>query len=175
MPLVGIGSVAAVLGITGAPLFIGSISKYFISYDVPTPLNIAIIVISLGTIISFIKYSHIFFGDSDLKGDIPVAEKCRTIPTLVLGVMCLLGGAFGTGFIDFLFHAQVSISLASYIQKTAIFAISAVAGLLIYKNFIKGNAALVRFGSVNFNFKLICLSMSVFFAVILVSVAFFYD
>jgi len=172
MPLVGIGSIAAVLGITGAPLFIGSISKYFISYDVPPLFNAITIIISLGTIISFIKYSYIFFGHSNLKGDIPVAEKCRTIPTLVLGIVCLVGGIFGTLFIDFLFHAQVSISISGYIQKSGIYVLSVVAGFLIYKKLIKGNAALVRFGAVNFNFKTVCLAMSAFFALILVTVSF---
>ena len=173
MPLVAVGSIAAVLGITGAPLFIGSISKYFIAYDVPFALTAATTVISLGTIISFIKYSYIFFGHSDLQGDIPIAEKSRTIPTIILGAVCFIGGIFGVRIIDFLFHESVSISIASYIQKTIIFAVSAGAGFLIYKNFIKGNAALVRFGAMNFNFKTICLSMTAFFALILITAAFF--
>ncbi|MCL2564361.1 MAG: proton-conducting membrane transporter [Defluviitaleaceae bacterium] len=172
MPLVAIGSIAAVLGITGAPLFIGSISKYFIAYDVPPLLNAATIIISLGTIISFIKYSYIFFGDSDLVGDIPVAERSRTIPTLILGVICLIGGVFGIWFIEFLFHTKVSISLIGYIQKSLIFAASVLAGLFIYKRFVKGNAFLVRFGAINFGFKAVCFSMSAFFAVILITVAF---
>ena len=173
MPLVAIVSMAAVLGITGAPLFIGSISKYFIAYDVSPALNVITIIMSLGTIISFIKYSYIFFGHSGLKGDIPIPEKCRTVPTLILGILCLAGGIFGTRFIEFLFHTGVNISITGYIQKSFIFLLSAGAGFLIYTRLIKGNALLVRLGTINFGFKTICFSMSAFFAIILIVVAFF--
>lgn len=172
MPLAAAGSIAAVLGITGAPLFIGSISKYLITYDVPLWLNAITVVIGLGTIISFIKYSQIFFGKCNLTGDIPIAEKSRTIPVLVLGIMCLLGGIFSSWFIEYLFHTQVSVSLTGYLLKSAIFAASVLVGLVIYKRFIKGNLTLVRFGAVSFSFKSVCFSIAAFFAVILTVTAF---
>ncbi|MCL2704274.1 MAG: proton-conducting membrane transporter [Defluviitaleaceae bacterium] len=173
MPVVGVATAAAVLGITGAPFFIGSISKYFIAYDAPPLLNIVTIVLSLGTIISFVKFSSIFFGHSELVGDIPKAEKCRIIPVFTMGAICLAGGLFGTQFIYHLFRFQVNISIAGYAQKSAIFVISAAAGYLIYQHIVKGNAVLKRLGAVNFSFKSVCASLGVFFAVLLVFIGFF--
>ena len=172
MPLVAAGSIAAILGITGAPLFIGSMSKYFITADSPFIITAAVTVISLGTIISFIKYSHIFFGSSDLAGDIVKAEKSRTIPVVILGGMCFFGGIFSTWFIEYLFHMQAGISLAGYIRKALIFAVSAAVGFVLYKKVVKGNSFLVRLGAVNFGFKKVCFAMSVFFGVILAAVVF---
>ena len=168
MPLAAAATAAAVLGITGAPFFVGSISKYFITYDVPLGIDIAVILVSLGTIISFIKFSAIFFGKSNLQGDIPRAELCRTVPIAVMGVLCLAGGIFGTRAIYFLFRYQVSVILSSYIQKSIVFMVSIAVGWLIYKYLVVGNGVLKRLGELNFGFRSICASMGVFFAVMLV-------
>ena len=172
MPLVATGSIMAILGITGAPLFIGSMSKYFITADVPFAVNAVVVTISVGTIISFIKYTHIFFGRSDLTGDTIKAEKSRTIPVLILGGMCFLGGIFSTQFIAFLFHIEAGFSLASYMQKAAIFLISAAIGFVLYKKVVRGNHFLVHLGAANFGFKTVCIAMSAFFGVILITVTF---
>ncbi len=65
MPYVALVMVVAILGITGAPFFNGSISKYLIQkgtnyYDY---LEYGLVIINLGTIISFIKYSQMLFGN----------------------------------------------------------------------------------------------------------------
>ncbi|MCL2058711.1 MAG: proton-conducting membrane transporter [Oscillospiraceae bacterium] len=60
-PLVGAATIMAILGITGAPLFNGSISKYFIMSDTSPAVSASLLFINLGTIISFIKYSAILF------------------------------------------------------------------------------------------------------------------
>ena len=167
MPWVSAGCIAAVLGITGAPLFIGSMSKYFLTADVPFSVNAAVVIISLGTIISFIKFSGIFFGRSELKGDIIKPELCRTIPVLILGFFCLFGGIFAPWFIQFLFQIPVEISIMSYLQKMLIFAFSVAVGLLLYKKVIKGNAHLVRLGAINVGFRKIIVGMCSFFAMLL--------
>ncbi len=65
MPLVAVVSILAILGITGAPLFNGSISKYLIQKGTTGGLlEYGLLVINLGTIISFVKYSSIFKGTS---------------------------------------------------------------------------------------------------------------
>ncbi|MCL2187884.1 MAG: proton-conducting membrane transporter [Defluviitaleaceae bacterium] len=167
MPVIGIATLAAVLGITGAPFFIGSVSKYFISYEV-TPLIMAVTVaLSFGTIISFIKFSSIFFGHSVLEGSTPKAELCKTIPIAIMGAICFVGGIFGTQLIYFLLRYNVEIQWWSYVQKSLIFLASAGVGYLLYNYVIKGNAALARFGEMNFSFRSICASMGVFMALLL--------
>jgi len=168
MPVVGVSAAAAVLGITGAPFFIGSVSKYFISYDIPPFLNVITVLISLGTIISFAKFSTMFFGNTDIQGDVPSPEKCKTVPISLLGSICLGGGVFGTQLIFFLFRHEVNMVLSSYIQKSLVFLISVGIGWLVYAHVIKGNEALKRFGGINFSFKSICAAIGCFMAVILV-------
>jgi len=171
MPLTGIITLAAILGITGAPLFIGSISKYFIGYDVPAWLLWTINVISLGTIISFIKYSGILFGaDNGIKGRYPQSDAWRVWPVVILGALCLLGGMFGQAFINFLFNTTVSIDLAGYAEKALIFFASAVIGYFIYKHFVKGNKALKKLADLDFSFKTVCMSMGAFCGIILIFV-----
>ena len=170
MPLVGVVTIAAVLGITGAPFFIGSISKYFISYDVSWQLNWIVIVLSLGTIISFTKYSTMLFGHSDLRGPAPEVDNWKLAPSLVLGALCLIGGVLGQQLINYLFHTSVRVDPLGYAQKSLIFFASAAVGLLIYKYIVKGNTALKRIGRLNFGFRDICVSMGVFFAALLVAV-----
>ncbi|MCL2841675.1 MAG: proton-conducting membrane transporter [Defluviitaleaceae bacterium] len=167
MPFAGAATVAAVLGIVGAPFFIGSVSKYFIAYDISPMMNIITIIIGLGTIISFVKFSSIFFGKPDLVGDMPIPEKCKTAPTVFLGAVCLAGGIFGTQAIQFLFGYQVEIVMVSYIQKSIIFLVSLGVGYLIYRYVIKGNHLLKRIGGIYFGFRTVCFAMGVFFAILL--------
>ena len=172
MPLVGTAAAAAVLGITGAPFFIGSISKYFIAYDPPLWLEISLILISLGTIISFIKFSTAFFGTADLDDDAPSLEVRRVVPVLIMGAICFLGGIFGPQLIYFLFRYEITVDAWGYFRKSLIFAASVGTGLATYKYIVSGNTTLKRIGSINFSFKTVCASMGVFFAVLLVYVGF---
>ena len=170
MPLVGAATVAAVLGITGAPFFIGSISKYFIAADVHWIVEGFVILISLGTIISFTKYSGMLFGKSDLVGDAPTPDKWRLGPSVVLGALCLLGGVFGEPVVQFLFATDKGINWIGYAQKAGIFFVSAAVGFLIYKYIIRGSALLKRVGQVDIGFKGACASMGVFFGITLLVV-----
>ncbi|MCL1862987.1 MAG: hypothetical protein FWF78_05435 [Defluviitaleaceae bacterium] len=165
MPVVSIGMAAAVLGIVGAPFFIGSVSKYFLSYDVPLLMNMIFIIISLGTIISFIKFSGMFFGKLELRGDIPIAEGCRTVPVVIMGAICLVGGIFGPQMIYILFRYSVTVDFFGYVQKSLIFFGSLVVGYAVYKFAV--NEKLKNIGDINFSFKSICASLGVFFGIML--------
>jgi len=171
-PLVGVATAAAVLGITGAPFFIGSISKYFLTANAPPLVEWSVIIISVGTIISFIKYSGILFGKSDLVGDQPMPDKWRLVPSVALGAVCLLGGVFGPQIVRFLFVTTASVDVLGYIQKAGIFFASAAVGLLIYKYIVNGNKLLKRIGKMDMSFKLACASMGGFFAIVLVVVGY---
>ena len=170
MPLVGAATAAAVLGITGAPFFIGSISKYFITTDAPNLVVWAVRIISLGTIISFIKYSGMFFGKSDLRGKMAKADKWLTAPCLSLGLICLFGGVFGGQIVRFLFVNEAHINWAGYAEKAAVFFISAAIGFLIYKTIVSGNYILKKVGRLDLSFQSVCVSYGGFFALLLVAV-----
>ena len=170
MPVVGTATVAAVLGIVGAPLFIGSVSKYFIFEGNHPGMMALSIAMSLGTMVMFVKFSTIFFGQSDLKGISVVPEGTKAIPVVVMGVLCLLGGVLGTRLIYFLFRYVVVIDAWNYLYKSLIFIAVAVVGYLIYEKGIKKRAIFVRMGAANASFKMICASMGVFLASMLILV-----
>ncbi|MCL1993603.1 MAG: hypothetical protein FWG66_11730 [Spirochaetes bacterium] len=161
MPLVGLAMGFAILGIMGAPFFIGSISKYYLGYTVDPWIAWSINIISLGTIISFIKYGSMLFGeDSGLKGQFPQADIWRSAPSLLMGGLCLAGGLFGAQFINFLFSSTIaadnlSITVAPWTSpdKLLTFFGSVVVGLFIYKYVVKGNKALKKLGEMDIGFK----------------------
>ena len=165
--VVGLIMAFAILGITGAPFFIGSISKYFITTDVAPWINIAVIIISLGTIISFIKYATMLFGDCNNMGDKVVPDGWRLSSTVPLGIICLIGGIFGTPIINYLFQTNATISVSSYITKTIIFFLSAIVGFIIYKYVVSKNKLMKRIAGLEFSFNSVVVSLVVFFVVIL--------
>jgi multicomponent Na+:H+ antiporter subunit D len=168
MPWIGAATIMAVLGITGTPLFNGSISKYFIMSDAGIMVTGAIIFINLGTIISFIKYSSMLFGEAGAQRE--KVEWCKQAVVAVLGVICFAGGIFGEQFIYFLFGFNVSVDTMGYIEKVLLYILSLAAGFVIYKYVIKKhNTLLARVRRMEFGFRGICVLLGMFFVVLLVS------
>ena len=131
MPWIAVSMIAAILGITGAPLFNGSISKYLIQHDVSDALGSAVLLlINVGTIISFIKFSGMFFGNTGTKAKIFAG---RTFACLILGSMCLLFGVFGGSVVELLFGYDIMIDSTGYLKKSAVFLLSAGVSWLVYR------------------------------------------
>ena len=170
IPVVGTATLMAVLGITGAPLFNGSISKYFISAGSNWPLTGILIFMSLGTIISFIKYSTMLFGDPGENLAPVKVDKCRQFTTFTLGLFCFLGGIFGARFIEILFGVTARVDTLGYLEKTGIFALNLLVGYLIYKHFVKTSRLLRYISAPRLNFRGMCASLTAFFAVMLIVV-----
>ena len=180
-PLLGISTIMAILGITGAPLFNGMISKYFISYGADWFLNSILIFMSLGTIVSFVKYSTMLFDksmfvfsrntDTSNQSDFhqPPIDLHKQLAVFTLGVMCFIGGIFGGQFIYFLFGVQTQVDFYGYLQKAGIFAASLVAGYFIYKHFVSTSTFIKKVKAVDLDFRSICISIAGVLAVILVA------
>ena len=169
-PLLGIATIMAILGITGAPLFNGMISKYFIAYGANWLLNGILIFMSLGTIISFIKYSTMLTGDHKDEGDVVKIDLSKQISCLALGFICLIGGIFGGQFVYFLFGVQTSIGMAGYFQKVGIFAASLILGYFIFKYYVSRAKIFKKIKAIDLSFRSICASIGAVLAVILISV-----
>ncbi|MCL2528260.1 MAG: proton-conducting membrane transporter [Defluviitaleaceae bacterium] len=170
-PLVGIATILAMLGMIGTPLFGGSISKYFMMTNVNWLLTSVIVFINFGTILVFMKYSQMLFGHFKFEGDVPKPDGCQQASTFALGVLCLGLGVFGEQVIGFLFGTSVSVSMAGYFEKIIIFVGSLIAGYLVYRFFVKGNGVLLaHIRRIDLGFRGICISMGVFFAMVLLAV-----
>ncbi len=72
-PIIGYSLLIGVLGITGAPLFDGSLSKILIEESfIGNAGYYVILLVNLGTIISFLKFSQIFTGYTDRQVNVKV-------------------------------------------------------------------------------------------------------
>ena len=171
MPVVGLGMILAILGITGAPFFSGNISKYFMMADVNPLLFVIMVLINLGTIIVFIKFGKMLFGKSsapDASKPVPV-DWFKQGTVLLVGVLCLIGGIWGETAIHQFFGLDLSLSLSGFVEKTIILAVSWVAGILIVCYLVPRCAApLTRLGRLDLSFQKICFSIGGFFAISLV-------
>jgi len=180
-PIVGIATLIAILGMIGAPFFNGSISKYFMVSDTTTHMNWILTFLSLGTIITFIKYSTMLFGkptepnvNKGADTDVSVADTTipmeQQISTFILGALCFVTGIFGLQSIRFLFGATVYIDVLGYLEKAGIFFVSLVAGFFIFKYFVNTNDLLKRVGRYELGFRGVCVCIGVFFAALLLAV-----
>jgi len=172
-PAIGAATIMAVLGITGAPFFNGSISKYFMMSGANFWLSTLLILINLGTIIIFIKYAAMLFGRAGPGQAAVKIDKCKQAATLALGVVCFAGGIFGAQFVEFLFNVRVSVDVAGYFEKVALFVASGIAGYLLYKHYIRSGRLFLWIREINFSFRWMCASMGAFFAVMLLVIRLF--
>ncbi len=161
MPLVGFATLIGVLGITGAPLFNGSISKYFIQYGAKgTPIELIINITNFGTVLSFVKYSHILFGKK-----MPAAKQdlFKKIAICTLSVSCLLGGIFGVQFMNVFLGGNLYIDVWLYLEKFIIYIAFVLCAFLVYKLIISKNKQIFKLNKIVFNFQQIIMAMLVFF------------
>lgn len=166
IPLVGICIVAGILGITGAPLFNGSISKYFIQAGGNSIwVEIFLIIINFGTVVSFVKFGQILFGKKviiDFKYDI-----YSTMVILVLGILCLMTGILGNEFIYLTFNLKLDIGIGSYIQKGFIWIANFYVSWLLYHHVLSKNKRLKQGINFTLGFNTMCFCIVSLFGIIL--------
>ena len=174
-PLLAAATLMAVLGITGAPLFNGSISKYWIGYGANDAwINNALFLVNLGTIISFVKYSGMLWGrpqSSAVRIRATPSEKLMTAVVLTMGVLCLLGGLLSEPLTQILFGASMPIIWAEYWQKALLFLLTLVAGVAIYYGILRRWSFLQKPKGFELTFNGISLSIGAFFMFIVVYLA----
>ncbi len=138
VPLAGIAIICGIFGITGAPFFNGSISKYFIGQTTDLLSTLIFTVINFGTILSFVKFKSMLFGK---KRTLPfVYDFSSTAVILTLSALCLLTGIFAEPFLFFVLGIPLNIGVSGYISKTAVWAASFILAILFYEKIIKKSA-----------------------------------
>jgi len=176
-PAIAAANTLAILGIVGAPFFNGFVSKYFIAYGASGFLEWAFIAVNLGTVLVFVRYSATFFG----RPVAPIREVktdwCRLSVVIGLGASCVILGVFGPAVARFIFAAPVvvdapyfGIGVWGYLEKSLIFALSLGAGVLAYRYVPVSRKVIVPLRGMQLNFKIMCISIGVFFALMLVVV-----
>lgn len=172
IPITSVASGFAILGIVGMPFLGGSVSKYFMVRGAGGFVAILMMTISLGTIMIFVKYSMMFFGKASQEARLKQNDWWQLVPLLVLGALSLLLGIFGEQVIFFLFNADKTIVVRSYLEKAAIFAASVVVGSGIFMYYIKDSALFGRIRQFELGFRGMCAAVGVFFAMIVLYLQF---
>lgn len=172
MPPVAFATVFAVLGIAGAPFFNGSISKYWIASGAQDSwVEYAMMLVNLGTVLSFLKYSSILTGSSP--GKRAHTDGLRNAVVLTMGILCFAGGIFGKQAVWFLFGITMDIDALSYAMKVLGFLATLAVGALLYRFWLKKSRLSERIGAFEVGFNGICLVITLFFLFILAYLKFF--
>ena len=162
LPFVSIAMGVAMLGIVGAPFF--GISKYFLMYGASLLLTVVLAAINLGTIMIFMKFLRIFRGTGTRK----VVDMWQQVPILVLGLVTLALGVYSQQIVSFMFGEHIYIDMASYLQKSAIFIVSCIAGAVALRYYVPKVKVLERISSLELGFRCMCAAIGLFFAAIVV-------
>ena len=159
MPWVGAATAFAILGITGAPFFNGSISKYMIAHGTADPMTTFLLnIINLGTIMSFVKYATVFFGQSPKEGRV-ISDKFAVGASLLLGITSLITGIFGVELTQYFFNFELVVNTGEYVQKGLMYVVMLAIGILVYHRVIKHGGIIAKIGHLELTFNAIITSM----------------
>lgn len=164
MPIVSITSIMAILSITGAPLFSGSISKYMIG-DTPNLIQKnALLFLNFGTILAFVKYSTMFLKNDSKKSikKESVMTNNRTGIVLAGGLCTLLGGLLSTYLLSVFYHFELHISILGYIEKAFQYLVMTFIACFIYFIWTKKSKYHFEY-KMELTFNQICMAIFSFF------------
>jgi len=147
--------VIGLLSITGAPYFIGFISKSMIKLSIESPLQLNLFrIISLGSIISYMKFAQIFFGEPVKKRK---KNKGQHFSVIFMTVLCIglfffeleiitpilsINDPVSSDVIKSIAYVKKNFSDGYYLLEYLIYF---VIGFVVYKLFIKPNDRIMHY------------------------------
>lgn len=130
-PIVGISLLVGILGITGAPLFNGSVSKYLISTGYTSiPMRFVLELINLGTTLSFIKLGSMLLGYNKEKDNAPINDK---IALSISSILVFLTGIFGFKIYSLMTNEVIIMTLGSMLEKALVWIVYVIFSIIIFK------------------------------------------
>jgi len=137
MPFTSILMIIGMLSITGMPFFNGLISKTIIKEGVKdSSLAVfALKLVNIGTMVSFIKISQIFFGE-DKAVKASMDDLTLRIGMLVPALFCIILGIFHVPLMGYLFDIDLGYINPMSIEHWITYGINAVIGFLVYDRII---------------------------------------
>lgn len=130
-PIVGISLLIGMLGITGVPLFNGSISKYLISAGYTSlPLRLVLELINFGTTLYFVKLGSMLIGHSKEKDNAPINNK---IALSIASIIVFLTGIYGFKIYSLMTNEIIAMSIGSFIEKALVWIIYVVLSIIVFR------------------------------------------
>lgn len=162
--LVSVVLIFAILSITGAPLFSGGYSKFFISYGYDSELaKWLFILINAGTMASFIKFFRVIFskplGDPK-KLQIDLNQK---IVITTMAMACLLLGFGGNLITASIHHQPYSYGALSQLAKLPVYLTTYFLSYLVFRYVLENSKALKFIKGIELSFNSINLAIVSFF------------
>ena len=177
LPTVTFAMILAVLGITGAPFFNGSISKYLMSYGADAfIIQVALTLTNLGTILCYLRFCSIMPS----RGETPKNLLSKSISgqgvLFFMGFVCLITGLMGQQIIEFFFGYSATIDPVSYIEKAVAYFMLILLGITFYyitTKKLKFHLLLSKkFKQIELGFNGICTAICIYFLILLGTVTF---
>ncbi|WP_432666469.1 proton-conducting transporter membrane subunit [Wukongibacter baidiensis] len=157
LPFTSILMIIGMLSITGAPFFNGFISKTIIKYGLKESAykSYMFYILNLGTSVSFVKLSQIFFGKSDVKKYNSIGEN---MAMFLLGLGCISLGIFFVPIGKTLLYIDLKFIKLSSLSIWINYFITLVIAYFIYLFFISKELSIIKkirhinisFGTANF-------------------------
>ncbi|GEK90689.1 complex I subunit 5 family protein [Alkalibacterium kapii] len=172
MPWVSLAIILSMFGISGAPFFNGSISKYMIASGTShSGVTLMLNIINLGTILSYVKFSTMLFGKRR-KPTFIIPDTFSLIAVVTMGIVTLLTGVLGTGFSDYFLGFSLQIDAVSYVKKGMVYVLMLLGSIVFYQGVLKRDKILLRIGESELTFNGIVTVMTGYFIMILIFLTF---
>jgi len=169
-PVLAVSHFLAVLGIMGAPFFNGGLSKYFLAHGATGFTEWIIVAINFGTVLVFVRYSAIFFGQPQSEPEPGRNGRLRLAVLMCVGIFCVVMGVFGGQAAGFLFGETMQVDFVGYGQKNLIFIASLIVAIIVYRKILAGRDIFKPLHRIQCSFKSICISIGLFFVALAVYV-----
>ena len=142
-PIIALLMIVGMFSITGLPFFSGYISKSIIKSNIMDAKGLSIVfnMINLGTIISFIKISQIFYGDKK-HGKREVIYINSSMG--VLAIFCVVFGVFPGLILESVWNTSMDIFDLFILKKWMEYVVYLGLGWIIYKRFIEKDHEIIR-------------------------------
>lgn len=167
LPVTGFAIIFGLLGITGAPLFNGSISKYMISYGSDSPyIQLLLNLINLGTLLYSMKFAAMLFGKNTQNEEDIKSDAVHDVPqwtTFTFGILTLISGLFGNTLLEFLYGFDFTIYPGEYLEKSFIYLLLVLAAFALYRGWIKEKDLFSKIGYIELSFNTMITAQVVYF------------
>jgi multicomponent Na+:H+ antiporter subunit D len=160
---ISIALIVAILSITGAPFFSGGYSKYLIGHGY-TGFGGATLfqLLSMGTMISFIKFFKMIFSKPDTYPLKKVTWNEEAV-LLIMAFICTVSGIFGDQIIGEVVHYKAYFPIYKQVGKVASYLITYGFAFVTYKLAIENRSWTKYIMGIELSYNSISLSIVTFF------------
>ena len=145
MPFVSIVMIVGMLSITGTPFFNGFISKTIIKegFKESALAGMGLRIVNIGTMVSFIKLSQIFFG-KDKSEMAPMDNLPAKLGMLFPALFCIALGIFHVPLTSYFFDIDIANINPMSIKPWITYGVNATIGFIVYYTIVVKDFKVIR-------------------------------